>query len=69
MNSDIIIIAVKPYQVLDVLEEVQEIYKELTAVNPLTGTPSTPPKNLRPLIVSVAAGVAIAELEAKVHEM
>ena len=66
MNSDIIVIAVKPYQVMDVLDEIQETYKEVTAVNPLTGTPSNPPKNLRPLIVSVAAGVAIEELEAKV---
>ncbi len=66
MNSDVIVIAVKPYQVLAILDEIQETYKELTATNPLTNIPIRPPKNLRPLIVSVAAGVSIDEIEDKV---
>ena len=66
MNSDVIIVAVKPYQALGILDELQETYNELTAVNPLTGTPNHPPKNLRPLIVSVAAGITIEEIEEKV---
>ena len=64
-NSDTIILAVKPYQILDILDELQETYKELTATNPLTGV-SKPPKNLRPLIISVANGVLIKEIEQKV---
>ena len=69
MNADVIILAIKPYQVMAVLDELQETYRDLTAVNPLTGTPSNPPKNLRPLIVSVAAGITIDAIESKVAKV
>lgn len=68
MNSDVLVVAVKPYQVLAILDEIQEVYKEATAINPLIGTPSNPPRNLRPLLISVAAGVSVEEIESKVPE-
>ena len=59
-NSDIIIIAVKPHQVLDVMTEIQTVHTEVHS-----GSHSAP-KNLRPLIVSVATGITISDMEQKV---
>lgn len=56
-QCDMIIIAVKPYQVLEVMQEIHQIFKT---------SGSHPPKSLRPLVVSVAASVPLAEIEKKV---
>jgi len=58
-TSDVIIIAVKPHLVLGVLGEFHDYY-----ISAQSG--GNPPKNLRPLIVSVAASVTIADIESKV---
>ena len=64
-NSDVIIIAVKPYQVLGVLDEMKRIYMEFSDSKSMIG--SNPlPKNMRPLVVSVAAAITIQQLEEKV---
>lgn len=64
LNSDIIIIAVKPYQVLDVMKEIHDTY---TAVQQQAGNKTTAtPRSFRPLIVSVAAAVSLADIEEKV---
>ena len=63
-NSDIVIVAVKPYQVLDVMSEFQTLYSEVQS-GPGSGVVNAP-KNLRPLIVSVAASVTIRDIEQKV---
>ncbi len=61
-TSDIIIIAVKPHRVLSVLAEFHDCYV-------LAQSSGNPPKNLRPLIVSVAAAVTISDMESKVKIM
>ena len=58
-TSDVIIIAVKPYLVLTVLSEIHDFYTSAQSSG-------TPPKNLRPLIVSVAASVPLSDIESKV---
>ncbi len=54
---DMIIIAVKPYQVMDIMREVHQTFKSAG---------SHTPKSLRPLVVSVAASVPLSALEKKV---
>ena len=56
-QCDMIIIAVKPHQVLDVMQEMHQMFKNSGA---------QAPKTLRPLVVSVAASVPLAEIEKKV---
>lgn len=65
LNSDIIVLAVKPHQILDVMKEIHDTY---TAVQQQAGsrTPTTSPRSFRPLIVSVAASVPLADIEEKV---
>ena len=65
LNSDVIILAVKPHQILDIMKEIHDTY---TAVQQYAGskTTTTTPKSFRPLIVSVAASVPLADIEEKV---
>ena len=63
LNSDIIVITVKPHQVMDIMAEIQTVHTEGHSVTHAT------PKNLRPLIVSVAAGITINDMEQKVCVM
>ena len=56
-QCDMIVIAVKPYQVLEVMQEMHQMFKS---------SGSQAPKTLRPLVVSVAASVPLAEIEKKV---
>ena len=65
LNSDIIILAVKPYQILDVMKEIHDTY---TAVQQHAGKASSSPRSFRPLIVSVAASVTLADIEEKVRQ-
>lgn len=60
LTADVIIVAVKPHHVLDVLAQFEAIYAELSKSH-------VTPKNLRPVIVSVAASVSISEIERKVR--
>lgn len=67
-NSDVIVIAVKPHLVLGVLDEMREIYKEFgksSGSSLVGGNPQ--PKNMRPLVVSVATAITIEQLEEKVE--
>lgn len=64
VNSDIIILAVKPYQILDVMTEIHDIY----AAAQSAGNRGPAPRSLRPLIVSVAAVISLSEIEKKVSE-
>ncbi|XP_064382663.1 pyrroline-5-carboxylate reductase-like [Halichondria panicea] len=57
-SSDIIIIAVKPHHVLSVLSDLHDCYVSAQSSG-------NPPKNLRPLIVSVAAAITITDIESK----
>ena len=64
LNSDIIILAVKPHQILDVMKEVHDTY---TAVQQQAGSRTTTnPRSFRPLIVSVATSISLADIEEKV---
>ena len=64
LNSDIIILAVKPHQILDVMTEVHDTY---TAVQQQAGSrTTTTPRSFRPLIVSIASSVSLADIEEKV---
>ena len=66
VNSDIIVIAVKPHQVLPVVEDIQSVFKNFPSA-PVPGkTNATPPKSFRPLVVSVATAVTIQDIEQKV---
>lgn len=58
LTADVIIVAVKPHHVLDVLGQFEAVYTELSRSH-------VTPKNLRPLIVSVASSVSISEIEQK----
>ena len=64
VNSDIVILTVKPYQVLQIMTEIQSIFVE---VQSHTTSAHTAPKTLRPLIVSVASSVTVADIEKKVR--
>ena len=59
-SSDIIIIAVKPHLVLNILSEIQDYYIAAQSSG-------NPPKNLRPVIVSVATAVTVEDIESKVR--
>ena len=64
LNSDIIILAVKPHQILDVMKEVHDTY---VAVQQQAGSrTTTTPRSFRPLIVSVATSISLADIEEKV---
>ena len=65
LNSDIIILAVKPYQVMDVMKEIHDSY---TSVQQYAGKATSSPRSFRPLIVSVAAAVTLADIEEKVSQ-
>ena len=56
-QCDIIFIAVKPYQALQVMQEIFDVFKN---------SQSSSLKSLRPLIISMAASVPLTELEKKV---
>ena len=64
VNSDVVILTVKPYQVLQIMTEIQSIFVE---VQSHTTSAHTAPKTLRPLIVSVASSVTVADIEKKVR--
>ena len=66
LSSDIIILAVKPAQVEEVMDEIQTVFKEFPSPSAMANSPISPPKNFRPVIVSVAAAVQIKDLEQKV---
>ena len=66
LNSDIIVVAVKPAQVGDVMEEIQNVFKEFPTPAAMANRAVSPPRNFRPVVVSVATGVQIADLELKV---
>ena len=67
LNSDVIVLAVKPYQILDVMKEIHDTY---TTVQQLAGSKATTtPRSFRPLIVSVAAAVSLADIEGKVSTL
>ena len=53
---DIIIIAVKPYQVMEVMKDIHQTFRTVGGHTP---------KSLRPLVVSVAASVPLQEIEKK----
>ena len=66
LNSDLIVLAVKPYQIIDVMKEIHDTY---TTVQQQAGSKATAtPRSFRPLVVSVAAAVTLAEIEDKVSE-
>jgi len=58
-TCDVIVIAVKPHQVPEVLDNLHSTLKAAQ----ISGNA---PKSLRPLIVSVASSVSLAELEKRV---
>ena len=60
-QCDMIVIAVKPYQVLEVMQDIHQTFKSSSG--------SYTPKSLRPLVVSVAASVPLAEIEKKVRDI
>ena len=61
-------IAVKPNQVADVMEEIQGVFREFPSPSSTAKMSAsvTPPKNFRPVVVSVATGVQIRDIEQKV---
>lgn len=65
MNCDIIVISVKPHQVMDILNELQKLYEEFSTSQPIVGS-NRMPKNMRPLIVSVATAITLKDIEEKV---
>ena len=67
LNSDIIVVAVKPAQVAAVMEEIQNVFKEFPSPTAMANRAVSPPKNFRPVVVSVATGVQIVDLEQKVY--
>ena len=65
LNSDVIVLATKPQQILDITTEIQASISDSqsqTHLQPYTASA----KNWRPLIVSVAASITISDLEEKV---
>lgn len=68
VNSELIVIAVKPHQVLPVVEEIQSVFKHFPSSSGSGKTSATPPKSFRPLVVSVATAVTIQDIEQKVAE-
>ena len=64
LNSDIIILAVKPHQILDVMTEVHDTYK--TVQQQAGSRTTTTPRSFRPLIVSIASSISLAGIEEKV---
>ena len=62
MTADVIVVAVKPQQVLDVLGQFEAMYAEMSKSH-------VTPRNLRPVIVSVASSVSISEIEKKVRDV
>ena len=62
-ECDIIIIAVKPYQALEIMDM---LHKMLRTSPQTVGSPASVPKSLRPLIISMAASVPLAEMEKRV---
>ena len=63
LNSDVIILAVKPYQVLGIMSDIQSMFGDFQS----RAQPHSSPKSWRPLIVSVASSVTISDIEQKVH--
>ena len=65
LNSDVIVLATKPQQILDITTEIQALisdYQSQTHLQPYTASA----KNWRPLVVSVAASITTFDLEEKV---
>ena len=65
LSCDVIVISVKPHQVLSVLDELRRIYKDIDENQLLVGG-SPLPRNLRPLVISVATSITIKQIEEKV---
>jgi pyrroline-5-carboxylate reductase len=62
LNSDVIVLATKPHQVLGIMTEIQAMFSDFQSrAQPHTSSP----KSWRPLIVSVASSVSIADIEEK----
>lgn len=64
LSCDVIVLSVKPHQVLPVLDELRKIYKDIDENQLLVGGAPLP-RNLRPLIVSVATSITIKQIEEK----
>ena len=63
LNSDVIVLAAKPHQILGIMEEIQAMFSDFQSrAQPHISSP----KSWRPLIVSVACSVTIADIEQKV---
>ena len=63
LNSDVIVLATKPHQVLGIMTEIQAMFSDFQSqAQPHISNP----KSWRPLIVSVASSVTIADIEEKV---
>jgi pyrroline-5-carboxylate reductase len=60
LSSDLIVVAIRPQHVLEVLGQLETIYAELSKS-------FVTPKNLRPVIVSVATSVSISQIEGMVR--
>lgn len=64
LNSDIIVLAIKPSQVLTIMSEIQSMFSDFQSrAQPHISSP----KSWRPLIVSVASSIPIADIEQKVQ--
>ena len=63
LNSDVIVLATKPHQILGIMAEIQAMFSDFQSrAQPHTSSP----KSWRPLIVSVASSITIADIEQKV---
>ena len=66
LNSDIIVLAIKPHQILGIMSEIQAMFSDFQSrAQPHVSSP----KCWRPLIVSVASSLTIADIEQKVVKM
>jgi pyrroline-5-carboxylate reductase len=62
LNSDIIILAIKPHQILGIMSDIQAMFSDFQSrAQPHVSSP----KCWRPLIVSVASSLTIADIEQK----
>ena len=63
VSSDIIILAVKPHQILGVMADIQSMFSQFQS-NPQFQ--ESGPKSWRPVIVSIASSVTLSDIEQKV---
>lgn len=63
LNSDVIVLATKPYQILGIMTEIQAMFSDFQSrAQPHISSP----KCWRPLIISVASSVTVADIDQKV---